>query len=332
MRDPVRLTGPVVPRGDQPVELAPQDRQLLVRRDLGDRVGLGTGGLLLDGALGLPRVQQLAPGRVRAARGCRGSPAPPRCPGAPACRTRRRRTAPGRRRASDSSASKDSCSCSPVSSSSLALRLAPSPSRIRRRGRPRAASSACRGRGRARPPSRWRSRGGRGSSAGRRRRSRRAARERTKRPTACAKNSGVEMVVAYTPTASRGTSTPSDTMRTATIQRSSLSLNVVDLSSTRRCRRRGRRSPWSPVISRISLAYARAESWSEAMTRPPASGSACGPRSAAGRRRAARSASTSPRGSSAVRQACACASLVIGSPSRAAISSPALVRQRMLPL
>jgi len=33
------------------------------------------------------------------------------------------------------------------------------------------------------------------------------------------------MVVAYTPTASRGTSTPSDTIRTATIQRSSLTLN-----------------------------------------------------------------------------------------------------------
>jgi hypothetical protein len=40
----------------------------------------------------------------------------------------------------------------------------------------------------------------------------------------------------------------------------------------------------------------------------------------------------SPRGSSAVRQAWLIASLVMGSPSRAAISSPALVRQRMLPL
>ncbi|MDF2666759.1 MAG: hypothetical protein K0R81_2609 [Microbacterium sp.] len=36
---------------------------------------------------------------------------------------------------------------------------------------------------------------------------------------AWAKNSGVEALVAYTPTARRGTSTPSDTMRTATIQR-----------------------------------------------------------------------------------------------------------------
>ncbi len=40
----------------------------------------------------------------------------------------------------------------------------------------------------------------------------------------------------------------------------------------------------------------------------------------------------SPVGASAVRQACPMASLVIGSPSRAAISSPALVRQRMFPL
>ena len=44
-------------------------------------------------------------------------------------------------------------------------------------------------------------------------------RARTKRPTAWAKKSGVEVDVAYTPTASRGTSTPSETIRTATIQR-----------------------------------------------------------------------------------------------------------------
>ena len=44
-------------------------------------------------------------------------------------------------------------------------------------------------------------------------------RARTKRPMAWAKNSGVEVEVAYTPTARRGTSTPSETMRTATIQR-----------------------------------------------------------------------------------------------------------------
>ena len=50
-------------------------------------------------------------------------------------------------------------------------------------------------------------------------------RARTNRPMAWAKNSGVEALVAYTPTASRGTSTPSDTIRTATIQRSSESAN-----------------------------------------------------------------------------------------------------------
>ncbi len=54
-------------------------------------------------------------------------------------------------------------------------------------------------------------------------------RARTKRPTAWAKNSGVEVRVAQTPTASRGTSTPSETIRTATIQRSSDSENFGDL-------------------------------------------------------------------------------------------------------
>ncbi len=46
-------------------------------------------------------------------------------------------------------------------------------------------------------------------------------RARTKRPMAWAKKSGVVVAVAYTPTASRGMSTPSLTMRTATIQRDS---------------------------------------------------------------------------------------------------------------
>ena len=41
---------------------------------------------------------------------------------------------------------------------------------------------------------------------------------RTNRPMAWAKNSGVDALVAYTPTASRGTSTPSETIRTATSQ------------------------------------------------------------------------------------------------------------------
>lgn len=61
------------------------------------------------------------------------------------------------------------------------------------------------------------------------------------------------MVVAYTPTASRGTSTPSDTMRTATIHRSVLALKSsmffeapVSSESTT--------VGLLPVISRISLA------------------------------------------------------------------------------
>ena len=49
--------------------------------------------------------------------------------------------------------------------------------------------------------------------------------ERTNRPMTWAKNSGVDADVAYTPTASRGTSTPSDTMRTATIHSSVLPAN-----------------------------------------------------------------------------------------------------------
>lgn len=61
------------------------------------------------------------------------------------------------------------------------------------------------------------------------------------------------MVVAYTPTASRGTSTPSDTIRTATIQRSLLPLKSsmrldAPVSSDRTS------VAFVPVISRISLA------------------------------------------------------------------------------
>ena len=52
-------------------------------------------------------------------------------------------------------------------------------------------------------------------------------RDRTNRPIACAKNSGVDALVAYTPTASRGTSTPSDTIRTATSQRLVAAENAV---------------------------------------------------------------------------------------------------------
>lgn len=120
-------------------------------------------------------------------------------------------------------------------------------------------------------------------------------------------------------------------MRTATIQRSVFSLNSsmrfeAPVSSERTT------VALVPVISRISLAYERAESWSEAMTRPPASGMDL--RTSVRRWSAARRTLgiQSPFASSAVRQACETASLVIGSPRRAAISSPALVRQRMLPL
>jgi hypothetical protein len=41
--------------------------------------------------------------------------------------------------------------------------------------------------------------------------------QRTKRPTAWRKNRSVVVVVAHTPTRRRGMSTPSDTIRTATI-------------------------------------------------------------------------------------------------------------------
>ena len=97
-------------------------------------------------------------------------------------------------------------------------------------------------------------------------RSHRAA-GRTNRPTACAKNSAVDTLVAYTPTASRGTSTPSDTIRTATIQRSSdmanfaiflLAVGSSDSTTTGR----------APLTRRSSAAYARAVSWSLAMTSP----------------------------------------------------------------
>ncbi|CAM5589044.1 hypothetical protein SBADM41S_06313 [Streptomyces badius] len=156
-------------------------------------------------------------------------------------------------------------------------------------------------------------------------------RERTNRPTAWAKKRGVEMVVAYTPTARRGTSTPSDTIRTATIQRDSSALNRSIFLDAAFSSERTTVAD-SPVTFFRILAYARAESWSVAMTSPPASGMPL--RTSVSRLSAA--ARTlgihSPVGASAVRQAWPMASLVIGSPSRAAISSPAFVRQRMLPL
>ncbi|CAM5743822.1 hypothetical protein SALBM311S_04391 [Streptomyces alboniger] len=61
------------------------------------------------------------------------------------------------------------------------------------------------------------------------------------------------MVVAYTPTASRGTSMPSDTIRTATIHRSSLALKssiLLDAPASSD----STRVALLPVISRMSLA------------------------------------------------------------------------------
>ncbi len=68
------------------------------------------------------------------------------------------------------------------------------------------------------------------------------------------------------------------------------------------------------------------------MTSPPASGIDL--RTSVSRVSAARSTLgiQSPRGSRAVRHAWEMASLVIGSPSLASSSSPALLRHRMLPL
>ena len=136
--------------------------------------------------------------------------------------------------------------------------------------------------------------------------------------------------MAHTPTASRGTSTPSDTIRTATIQRLSESPNwpiFFDDAFSSESTTVGD----SPVIFLSSPAYARAFSWSEAMTRPPASGT--WRRTSASRLSAAASTAGihDPAGSSAVRSACACMSLVSGSPRRAATSSPARVRQVISP-
>ena len=120
-------------------------------------------------------------------------------------------------------------------------------------------------------------------------------------------------------------STPSETIRTATIQRPSpaeKSAIFFDpcFSSERTT------AGASPETAFRVLAYARAESWSVAMTRPPASGT--WRRTSESRLSAADSTEGihEPCGSSAVRSAWAVRSLVSGSPSRAAISSPARVR------
>ena len=139
------------------------------------------------------------------------------------------------------------------------------------RGRRRPFRPARAARGPARAPSRRRAAAGAARWARTPTPSRPRLRARTKRPTAWAKNSGVEVEVAYTPTESRGTSTPSDTIRTATIQRSSESakawIRLLEPGSSD-----STSTGLVPLISASSSAYARATVWSVAITSPPASG------------------------------------------------------------
>ena len=88
----------------------------------------------------------------------------------------------------------------------------------------------------------------------------------------------------------------------------------------------------SPVMASSRFAYARAVVLSDAMTRPPASGT--WRRTSVSRWSAACSTAgiQSPSGDRAVRQACAVMSFVVASPRLALISSPAEVRQRIAPL
>ena len=94
---------------------------------------------------------------------------------------------------------------------------------------------------------------------------------RTRRPVAWRKNSSVTVLVANTPTRSRGMSTPSDTMRTATIQgcspsaKCSIRAEAVgsSLTTSVAC------TPWR---RRSSSTMPRACSWSMAITSPPAWG------------------------------------------------------------
>ncbi len=92
-------------------------------------------------------------------------------------------------------------------------------------------------------------------------------RARTNRPTAWAKNNPVAVAVAYTPTARRGTSTPSETIRTATSHRSSEAANSsirrLEPASSERTR-----VGVTPVSDVSTLAYARALAWSVAITNP----------------------------------------------------------------
>ena len=95
--------------------------------------------------------------------------------------------------------------------------------------------------------------------------------QRTRRPTAWRKNSSVVVVVANTPTRSRGMSTPSETMRTATIHGSVPAAKremwfdasgSSEVATTARTPNRWRKRRAMPL----------AWSWSVAITRPAASG------------------------------------------------------------
>ena len=109
---------------------------------------------------------------------------------------------------------------------------------------------------------------------------------RTNRPTICRNTSGVLAAVAYTPTRSRGMSTPSETMFTATIHGSLERVNSASLAAARgsACRTT---TGLRPVASLSSAAIRRACAESAAITSPPASAMARAARSS--RRRASAS-------------------------------------------
>ena len=176
---------------------------------------------------GLPLPQQRrSPGRARAGRGCRGSPAPRRCRPRPRCRTPACRTAPGRR--------------SPAP---------PAPRTPRRRGRRRPSPRGWpprAGRPRASTPSSSSLRrpvegvvaldlqlGGEARAAPARWAGRSTPSPRAAGPGRTGRRPG-RRTAGWTsrwrrrPTASRGTSTPSETIRTATIQRCSPSRELLD--------------------------------------------------------------------------------------------------------
>ena len=227
MGDAVGLAGAVVPGGDQTVELATQHRQLLVGGQLLDVGSVGRGRPPPGAARAAGGAAARAPGRARAGRGCRGSPSPRptrRAP-RPRGRTSSRRTARGRRSRSEPSASNGSPSSSAEACSPACARASSSPSAAKR-----SSSSVIR-----RPRTWSRSQlhlGGeaeqrRAPTAGRSRRSPRAggpgrSGRRPGRRTAAWRSSWRRR-----PTASRGTSTPSETIRTATIHRLSPSVKAA---------------------------------------------------------------------------------------------------------